>query len=102
MCMKRAFISQPMAGKSREEILSERDRLLAEAGKMEGEPLVLIDSYLGDAAAGSDNPLLWLSKSLEIMSGADLVVFAPGWEEARGCAIEHRCAQEYGYDILEL
>lgn len=100
--MKRVFISQPMAGKSREEILSERDRLLAEAEKTSGELLVLIDSYLGDAAANSGKPLLWLSKSLEIMSGADLVVFAPGWEEARGCAIEHRCAQEYGYDILEL
>jgi ferredoxin len=30
-----------------------------------------------------------------------LVVFAKGWEEARGCRIEHECALQYGYRIID-
>lgn len=100
--MKRVFISQPMRGKTGDEILRERDAILAMLPGILGEPVELIDSYLGDEAADSKKPLWYLSKSLEIMSDADLVVFAPGWEEARGCAIEHKCASEYGYDMLEV
>lgn len=32
---------------------------------------------------------------------ADVVYFAPGWKEARGCRIEHECAKEYGMDRIE-
>ena len=35
------------------------------------------------------------------MGGADYVIFAPDWREARGCCIEHMCALEYGVPILE-
>ena len=36
------------------------------------------------------------------MSEADAVVFMPGWENARGCRIEHEIALEYGKYIREV
>lgn len=35
------------------------------------------------------------------MADADLVYFAKGWEDARGCMIERECAVQYGVPILE-
>lgn len=40
-------------------------------------------------------PLWFLGKSIELLSTADLVYFAKGWETARGCIIEHSCAVAY-------
>lgn len=36
-----------------------------------------------------------LGKSIELLSTADLVYFAKGWETARSCIIEHSCAVAY-------
>lgn len=31
----------------------------------------------------------------------DVAYFAEGWQEARGCKIEHECAVQYGIDRIE-
>jgi hypothetical protein len=41
-----------------------------------------------------------LAKSLEKMAHCNVVYFAKGWENARGCKIEHEVALQYGLDIL--
>lgn len=96
--MKKLFISQPMNGKSDKEILDERNKIIDIANKYFGE-VEVIDSFIKDAPANA-NGLWYLSKSLEFLSEADLVYFAPGWEEARGCKIEHECAIEYDVKII--
>lgn len=48
----------------------------------------------------SQVPLYYLSKSLESMSHCDAVIFALGWEGARGCHIEHSAALAYGLTVL--
>lgn len=94
--MKKLFISQPMKGKSDEEILRERNKAIAEAER-------LCDGFVSfsQGAPADAKPLWFLGKSLEILSQADVVYFAPGWKEARGCRIEHQCAVEYGIDRIE-
>ena len=62
--------------------------------KMIGEPVEVIDSFFQNAPTDA-KPLWFLGKSLELLSGADVAYFAPGWEEARGCRIEHDCAIAY-------
>ena len=47
------------------------------------------------------NPLWFLGKSLELLAGADIAYFAKGWQDARGCRIEHTCAVEYNIDRIE-
>lgn len=45
-------------------------------------------------------PLCFLAKSLENMSLCHCAYFCKGWEDARGCRIEHQAAIEYGLDII--
>lgn len=45
---------------------------------------------------------MWfLAKSLEILSTADVAVFAKDWKKYRGCKIENTCAKEYGIEVIE-
>jgi hypothetical protein len=98
--MKKLFISQPMRGKTDEEILKEREKAVASAEKHLGEKVEVIDSFFRNAPAEA-KPLWFLGKSLELLSTADVAYFAPGWEEARGCRIENTCAIEYGITVIE-
>ena len=102
--MKKLFISQPMKGKTDEEILREREQAVREAEKYlkengMQEEVQLIDSFFQSAPVGA-RPLWFLGKSLELLSTADLVYFAEGWEKARGCRIEHMCAVQYELQII--
>lgn len=103
----RLFISQPMRGKSDEEIEREREKLveIAEAVYFGRGEVEVIDSFFKgglDVPAGAKAPLYYLSKSLELLATADVAIFAEGWREARGCRIEHECAEGYGIERIEL
>lgn len=98
--MKRLFISQPMRGKTDEEILAVREKAIKSAEELLNEKVEVIDSFFQSAPADA-RPLWFLGKSLELLSTADVVYFAKGWEEFRGCRIENICAVEYGIDVIE-
>lgn len=93
--MKRLFISQPMRDKTDEEILRERETAIAEAEKLLGEKVEVIDSFF-QVAPEDAKPLWYLGESLKLLSTADIAYFAKGWEHARGCYIEFECAVKYG------
>lgn len=97
--MKRLFISQPMKGKTDEEILAVREKAIASAERHLGEEVEVIDSFFRSAPVDA-RPLWFLAKSLELLSTADVAYFAKGWEGARGCRIENICAVEYGIDLV--
>lgn len=98
--MKKLFISQPMRGKTDEEILTVRKKAIESAEKLVGEPVEVIDSFF-QAAPADAKPLWFLGKSLELLATADVAYFAKGWDEARGCKIENTCAIEYGITVIE-
>lgn len=98
--MKKLFISQPMRGKTDEEILAVREKAIESAKHLLGEDVAVIDSFFRNAPAEA-KPLWFLGKSLELLSTADVAYFAPGWEDARGCKIENQCAIEYGITVIE-
>ena len=103
----RLFVSQPMRGKSDEEIESEREDLIAIAKAVyagRGEVEVIDSFFKGglDVPAGAKAPLYYLSKSLELLATADVAIFAKDWREARGCRIEHECTDGYGVARIEL
>ncbi len=97
--MKKLFISQPMRGKTDEEIRAERERAIGEAETLLGEKVEIIDSLFADF---SGNALTRLAESIELLAKSDIVYFAKGWKNARGCRIEHECAVEYGIDRIEV
>ena len=98
--MKKLFISQPMRGKTDEEILKERNEAIAITKDVMEDDIEVIDSFFQNAPAEA-KPLWFLGKSIELLSSADVVYFCNGWSDARGCRIEHECAKEYGIDIIE-
>ena len=99
--MKKLFISQPMKGKTDQEILLERETAVKKAKLELGEDVEVIDSFFRGAPADA-KPLWFLGESLKLLSDADIACFAPGWKDARGCVIEHACALHYGIRHIEL
>ena len=81
--MRMVMISQPMRGKTKEEILAVRDEAKKELASMGYDAL---DTYYG-----FDLP--WFVKS-------NAVYFCRGWENARGCLIEHEAAEVYGIERI--
>ena len=65
------------------------------------DEIQVLDTIFTDFAEGTP-PLVYLGRSLEVLARADAAVFAPGWETARGCRIEHDAAEAYGIPIVEL
>lgn len=92
--MIKIFISQPMRGKTDEEILAERADAIQSAKDATGEEVEVIDSFF--QGADLTHPLEYLGESLKLLAKADIAYFAPGWNKARGCLIEHECAEQYG------
>lgn len=99
----KVFISQPMKGKSDKEIREERERVIALANEKVKNRIELefIESHFEDFDE-KIHPLKFLSRSIGLLAEADAAVFCPGWQDARGCKIEHECAEKYGIRIIEL
>ena len=95
--MTKIFISQPMNGKTNEEIEDERNYIIDKL--RENESVEIIDSFFKDKPYEA-SPLWYLGESVKLMSEADVVFFCNGWQTARGCQIEHDCALEYGIDTM--
>ena len=107
--MKKIFISQPMRGKSEHQIKADRAVAVSEAAEYLKEEVEVIDSCFSEEYAralklneSKNVPLKYLALSLSSLAEADLAVFAAGWNEARGCLIEHEAALAYGIKTLEL
>lgn len=104
--MKKAMLSQPMAGKTNEEIVATREKaisVLKEKGYEIVNTLFTDEWYSKEAMTERgvvQIPLCFLAKSLANMSLCHAVYFCKGWENARGCRIEHEAAVAYGLEIL--
>ncbi len=95
--MIKLFISQPMRDKTDAEIKEERERII-DACKNKYGKIDVIDSFF-ESAPHDAKPLWFLGKSFELLSTADVAVFAKGWEEARGCKMEYEACKEYGINV---
>lgn len=96
--MQKIFISQPMNGKTNEQIKEERNIAIQAMRDMFGEVEVL-DSFFENAPHDAA-PLWYLGEAIKLLSHADYAYFVSGWENARGCKIEHGCAVEYGIKVI--
>lgn len=102
----KAMLSQPMAGKTEEEIIATRERAIAALKKRGYE---IINTLFTDEWYSQESmkergvvqiPLCFLAKSLENMSLCHAAYFCKGWENARGCRLEHEAAKAYGMTII--
>ena len=109
---KNVFISQPMTGKSEEEILATRQKAIDKIHQLfdaNGVEINIIASYIDDVTRKhfkehvSDDinwDIYWLSQSLERLAIADTIWLCDGWEYSNGCNIELECAIRYGVGIM--
>lgn len=77
--MEKLFISQPMKGKTDEEIIHERNVAIRRA-----KALLIDDVQVTDS-----------------LFTADIAYFTVGWDKARGCEIEHEVCIQYGIPTIE-
>ena len=104
--MQKAMISQPMAGKTEEEIRETREKAVK---MLEQQGYEVVDTFFTDEWASKDNmerngvvniPLCFLAKSLEYMSKCHAVYFCRNWDKTRGCLVEHQAALMYGLKTI--
>lgn len=102
--MKKAMISQPMAGKTEEEIQVTRNKAINKLNELGYE---LVNTLFTDEWVAKEKsndvtnvPLWFLAKSLQRMSECDAVYLCNGWVKARGCNVEHTAADLYGLELI--
>lgn len=91
------MISQPMRGKTTEQIREERAELVK---RLQDEGKEVIDTVFENAPADEDRAIYMLSQSIRYIGKVDALYFMKGWEKARGCKIEHEVAVEYGKQVF--
>ena len=102
----KAMLSQPMAGKTDEEIIATRKKAIAALTEKGYEVVntLFTDEWYSresmEARGVVQIPLCFLAKSLENMANCHAAYFCKGWEQMRGCRIEHAAAEAYGLDII--
>jgi hypothetical protein len=103
---RQAMLSQPMAGKTDEEIIATREKAIK---TLEGMGYEIVNTLFTDEWYDKENmekrgvvqiPLCFLAKSLENMSLCHAAYFCKGWDTARGCRLEHEAAKAYGVQII--
>lgn len=90
----KVFLSQPMRGKTHEEILSSIREVQEFLTKyFDSTNVEIIESY--SPSNKNKEPLVALGDSIKDLSKADLAVFLNDWNQYRGCIIEHHTAKIY-------
>lgn len=94
----KVMISQPMRGKTEEQIRKDREEVIEKFNKLHIE---IVDTIFTEEAPKDYNAgVYFLGKSIIKMSKVDALFMCNGWEKARGCRIEHQVALDYGIKIL--
>ena len=101
--MKKLFVSVPMKGRTQEEIKKSIEKMHKIAEIITGEELELIDSVVADRPpVGGKESVWYLSKSIEFLSQADLVIGINYGSEWNGCSIEKEIAERYDIPFISL
>ena len=91
------FVSQPMAGLTDAQILKRREELIELVRKRNPEEEIIpIDSFTKSEEIVGRGRIAMLGDSISLMADADLVIFARGWQNSKGCIVENEVCKQYG------
>lgn len=103
------FISQPMTGRTEDEIVTERKWAIKTAKEKYGRDIDIIDSYIDNEYRVSferdfskiiaNFDVYWLGMAIGYLAEADALIMVGDWENSRGCKIEKMVAETYGIEI---
>lgn len=92
------FISQPITGKPTAEIMATRKNIMTKIKSKYPDATIINSVILG----GNDtNDIKYLGITLNLMSDADIVVFANDRANSKGCNVEYYVATLYNKTIME-
>lgn len=105
MKQKKLLICEPMLGKTFEQIERERTRFVKtlDPNKYSVVGNLTPPQFVGsedDTHKVKNTAVYCLAQSINSMSRCDVVLFRNGWENARGCQMEHEIAVEYGLELI--
>lgn len=102
------FISQPMSGLSHEEIMKTREEATKYIASIYPEDnIIVLPSYKPqpNTEYNAISAVNLLGNAISLMGGANIIYFAPGWKESKGCQIENEVArrwlEETGVELIE-
>ena len=96
----KVFISQPMSGLPREQVLAEREEVV---NLLESQGYEVVDSMFGFEGQDLKNEgLHYIGHSILDMAEADAVVFVNGWRSSQRCRVEYDLAKRHKLFIKEL
>lgn len=120
MKTKRVMIAQKMNGIPEEEVMAKRQEIIdylnghindyirayaecEDEDEYEEIELEFVDNYHHPAPEKELNHerLWYLGQSIQNMSDVDIVIFADGYQEAKGCLIEKHICELYGVTHIE-
>lgn len=93
----RIMISQPMTGRTNEDIVSERQALIDYYTNLGHEVIDTVFNF--DDVGVKHIGVYYMGYSIVAMANADLVVFMDGWQNSRGCRLEYELAKQYEVPI---
>lgn len=96
----KVVISQPMKGLTEDQIRENRSQIVK---ALEAEGYTILETIFNFNLPNSitHQPVYYLGESLKKLAEADVVYFMKGWENARGCVIEHETCIRYGIPTIE-
>ena len=103
----KVFISQPMRGKTDEQIRAEREEAVKKIKALyKNYDVEILDTLFNDSndiklESQISRSMYYLGKLIQYMRDADLVYFMKNWKDYRGCRVEHYVAEQYGLKMME-
>ena len=99
--MLKVFLCQQKAGLDESDIHATGDAIFSRLPGLLGDDVREIPGASEMTLAR--NTAAWcLGYDITMMSEADAVVFAPGWEQSKDCRIQHHICEEYGIPYMNL
>jgi hypothetical protein len=94
------FLSQPMNGRSEEELKKEREEVSSTIRDIYKDiDVEIINTFISESYDEKHFGLKYLAESIRLLDEADEIWMLPGWENARGCKIELACAKSYDIPV---
>lgn len=104
---KKAMLSQPMAGKTDEEIKATREKAVQALKEMGYEPIDVpfLEEWYNSKASPKQSsvvtvPEYFVPELFIRITRSNAIYFCKGWKNAVGCWLDHNAASAYGLKII--
>lgn len=98
MAMERVYISLPITGHPMEGVVERIERTKESLRKLGYAPISPLDPVVNNDHSKPYNVLL--GNDITALLECDTVLFMDGWENSKGCRLEHAAARIYGKRIM--